>query len=157
MRRLAASVTLITVATRDGRNGCTATAVCSVTTAPPTLLVSINCASSVYPQVLDVRRFAVNILCPEDRVLSDRFSSGESGEARFDPSLWKAGSHGLPILGSALAAFECEVTKFVKMGTHGVFFGRVLNVSRNEGTPLLYGNGRYCGVTELDSAQSIAG
>lgn len=62
MRRLAAMITVITTRDRNRRFGMTATAVTSVTMAPPSLLVCvIRCASLHEP--LSVRgRFCVNIL-----------------------------------------------------------------------------------------------
>jgi flavin reductase (DIM6/NTAB) family NADH-FMN oxidoreductase RutF len=143
MRRLSASVSLITVNGPEGRNGMTGTAVCSVSADPPVLLVSVNRDASVYDQMIAVQRFGVSILRPRHRDLADRFSSGASGEARFAHGRWIEGALGLPVLEDALASFACEVVKTVAVGTHEIFFGQVVGIDVSEGTPLLYGGGQY--------------
>ena len=143
MRNLSAAVTLITVAYGGQRNGCTATAVCSVTTEPPMLLACLNRSASSYQQIVDTGRFTVNILRPDHQDIAMRFASGSSGEARFSDPRWIMGQEGLPILNDALATFECEVDRRMDAGTHDVFFGRVLAVNHASGPCLLYGNGAF--------------
>lgn len=53
MSSLAAAVNVITTDGPGGRAGFTATAVCSVTDQPPTLLVCINRSASVYETFID--------------------------------------------------------------------------------------------------------
>jgi flavin reductase (DIM6/NTAB) family NADH-FMN oxidoreductase RutF len=143
MRRLSASVSLITVNGSEGRNGMTGTAVCSVSVDPPVLLVSINKGASIHDQIVERQRFGVNILRPKHRPLADRFSSGASGEARFVHGRWVDGALGVPILEDALASFACEVVKTVAVGTHVIFFGQVVGINVSDGSPLLYGGGQY--------------
>ena len=143
MRRLSASVSLITVNGAEGRNGMTGTAVCSVSVDPPVLLVSVNKDASIHGLIVERQRFGVNILRPKHRLLADRFSSGASGEARFAHGRWIEGALGLPVLEDALASFACEVVKTVAVGTHEIFFGQVVGIDVSEGTPLLYGGGQY--------------
>lgn len=143
MRRLSSSVSLITAGGRLGRNGMTATAVCSVSAEPPILLVGINRGASIHDQILETGSFGVNILRPRHTHLADRFSSGASGEARFEQGLWQEGEHGVPVLGDALASFVCETIKIVTVGTHDIFFGQVVAIEIADGTPLLYGGGQY--------------
>lgn len=156
MRNLAAAVTLITVTHRGQRNGCTATAVCSVTTEPPTLLACLNRSASSHGQIVGAGRFAVNILRPSHRDIALRFASGASGEARFADPRWITGQQGLPILSDALAAFECRVERRVASGSHDVFFGRVLAVTRTTGSGLLYGDGAFGTFAGTDPAQKPA-
>jgi flavin reductase len=143
MRRLSASVSLITVSGPDGRNGMTGTAVCSVSMDPPILLVSVNKDASIHRQIVAQQRFGVSILRPRHRALADRFSSGDPGEARFANGQWIQGVLGVPILEDALASFVCEVVKTVAIGTHEIFFGRVVGVEVADGSALLYGGGQY--------------
>jgi flavin reductase len=143
MRRLSASVSLITVADLAGRNGMTGTAVCSVSVEPPILLVGVNRSASVHDQIVVGRRFGVNILRPRHRALADRFSSGASGEARFGIGRWIEGALGVPVLEDALVSFACEVVRTVAIGTHKIFFGRVVDARVGDGSPLVYGGGQY--------------
>ena len=67
MRRLAASVNVITTRTPDGqRSGLTATAVCSVSATPPTLLVCVNRSGNSHAVLTSSGVFAVNVLALED-------------------------------------------------------------------------------------------
>lgn len=143
MRRLSSSVSLITAGGEAGRNGMTATAVCSVSVEPPILLVSINRNASIHDQIIETGRFGVNILRPRHRFLADRFSSGNSGEVRFEEGRWQKSAHGVPVLEDALASFVCETIKVVTIGTHDIFFGQVVGIDVADGTPLLYGGGQY--------------
>jgi flavin reductase len=143
MRRLSACVSLITVAEPAGRNGMTGTAVCSVSVEPPILLVAVNRSASIHDQIMAGKRFGVNILRPRHRMLADRFSSGASGEARFGTGRWTEGATGVPILEDALASFVCKVVRVVGVGTHNIFFGRVVDVHVADGSPLMYGGGQY--------------
>jgi flavin reductase len=143
MRRLSSSVSLITAGGRLGRNGMTATAVCSVSAEPPILLASINLGASIHDQMIETGSFGVNILRPKHRHLADRFSSGLSGEVRFEQGRWQEGALGVPILEDALASFVCETIKVVTIGTHDIFFGQVVGIDVADGPPLLYGGGQY--------------
>ncbi|MBL0375222.1 flavin reductase family protein [Rhizobium sp. KVB221] len=143
MRRLSSSVSIITAGGAAGRNGMTATAVCSVSAEPPILLVGINLGASIHDQIESTGAFGVNILRPKHRHLADRFSSGLSGEARFEIGQWSEGALGVPVMEDALASFACQVIKVVTIGTHDIFFGQVVGIDVSEGTPLLYGGGQY--------------
>jgi flavin reductase len=66
MSRLGAAVHIITTAGGAGKAGATATAVCSVTDSPPTLLVCLNRRSQTNPVVLENGVFCVNTLARED-------------------------------------------------------------------------------------------
>jgi flavin reductase (DIM6/NTAB) family NADH-FMN oxidoreductase RutF len=106
-------------------------------------LVGVNRSASIHNRIVAGRCFGVNILRPRHRALADRFSSGASGEARFGDGRWIEGALGVPILEDALASFACEVVKTVGIGTHNIFFGRVVDVRASDGSPLLYGGGQY--------------
>ena len=58
MSRLGAAVSVVTTDTADQRYGFTASAVCSVSDTPPTLLVCINRSSSCFPAFASARHFA---------------------------------------------------------------------------------------------------
>lgn len=152
MRRLAGHVCVITTAEADGtRNGLTATAVASVTVAPPTLLCCINRSASAFATVKETRRFVVNVMPESEREVASRFAGGDSGEARFTIGSWLTLATGAPVLATALVAFDCRVSDIAEVGSHGVFFGEVqaLHISDGVDRPLLYLQGAYGGFSEL--------
>src|SRR3954453_3420100 len=86
MRHLAASVTLITTRHRGHRGGLTATAVCSVSAAPPQILVCVNKSASAHDPIGHAGFFCVNILSPEHRKIAERFAGmdGVEGDGRVN-------------------------------------------------------------------------
>src|SRR5258706_10083251 len=83
MRTLAGAVNIITGLQAGHRYGITATAVCSATADPPTVLVCINKLATTHGAVAKSKAFCVHALRSEDLELSTSFSGAPSGEARL--------------------------------------------------------------------------
>src|ERR671923_636487 len=81
MRTLAGAVNIITSMHSGHRYGMTATAVCSATAEPPTVLVCINKLATTHNAVAKAKVFCVNVLRAEDWELSTSFSGGQRGGA----------------------------------------------------------------------------
>ena len=62
MSLLSASVNIITTDGPAGKGGITASAVCSVTDTPPTILVCINKRSSIHNKIIQNKQVCINIL-----------------------------------------------------------------------------------------------
>lgn len=146
MRNQAGAVTLITVGKSPHRTGLTATAVVSLTDAPPTLLVCVNRNASGHKPIAAERSFAVNVLADDHEALAMRFSgkAGLEGEARFVDEDWTTLVTGAPVLKEALAALDCEVIEEHGYSTHSIFVGRVCaGLSRDTASPMIYFQGRF--------------
>src|SRR5437588_11418371 len=74
MSRLGAAVHVITTAGPGGKAGATATAVCSVSDAPPTMLMCLNRRSPTNPAVVENGVFCVNTLGEIGSELADIFA-----------------------------------------------------------------------------------
>src|ERR671915_164957 len=105
MRSLAGAVNIITSAHAGHRYGMTATAVCSASAEPPTVLVCINKLATTHNAIARARAFCVNVLRSEDWQLSTAFSGAQSGEARFRTGNWTRLATGSPVLVEALVSF----------------------------------------------------
>jgi len=127
MARLGAAANIITTAGPAGRAGFTASAVCSVSDDPATILVCVNRSSSSYPFVTANGVMCVNILADRHRPVSDSFSgfTGHSREERFGAAHWTVLSTGAPVLEGAAASVDCVIEDVVEKGTHSVLFGSV--------------------------------
>ena len=125
MARLASAVHLITTDGPGGRAGFTASAVCSVSDAPPTLLVCLNRASSAYPAFARNERLCVNTLSAEQQAVAAAFGGRTPMEARFAAAAWHSDFAGVPVLDGALAGFSCRIVRRVPAGTHDVLFCEV--------------------------------
>jgi flavin reductase len=128
MSRLGAAVNLITTDGPAGRHGLTASAVCSVTDSPPTLLVCVNRAAHAHDAFLENGVLAVNVLTAAHQALSGRFARYVPGIDRFAEGRWITGATGAPLLEDANVAFDCRISGRQPEGTHSVFFCAVKTV-----------------------------
>jgi flavin reductase (DIM6/NTAB) family NADH-FMN oxidoreductase RutF len=146
MRHLAGAVTVIATGQPGHRSGLTATAVCSLSDDPPALLVCVNRTASAHDLIAAHRMFSVNLLASGQEDVAARFAGrgGLRGDARFDDAVWHVLKSGAPVLRTALAAFDCEVSETLATATHTVFIGRVVGATASEtADPLLYLRGGF--------------
>lgn len=147
MRELAAGVTVVTATGPGGPRGLTATAVCSVSAEPPTLLVCVNRATEGHAAILASGAFCVNVTAHEHRPLAEHFAGrgGLRGAERFAHGAWRSLVTGAPVLDDAIAAFDCRVVQALDWGTHTVFLGAVAatHASAPERPALVYRGGAF--------------
>jgi flavin reductase (DIM6/NTAB) family NADH-FMN oxidoreductase RutF len=156
MRALAHAVNIITAAHAGHRYGMTATAVCSVSAEPPTLLVCLNRKAATHTAVTRSKAFCVNVLRAEDSELSNLFSGAQSGERRFESREWTKLTTGSPVLLDALATFDCRVVKKLAHGSHTIVLGQVQQVLfGKKGKPLLYAEGQYAKLASLAHGEPL--
>lgn len=122
MARLGAAVSVVTTNGVAGRAGFTASAVCSVTDDPPTLLVCLNHAASVYPAFDANGVLCVNVLGAGQQALSNLFGGKTPMDQRFDAARWLQHRTGSPVLEGAVVSFDCRITGRSRVGTHDVLF-----------------------------------
>ena len=146
MCRLGAAVHVVTTAGPGGKTGFTATAVCSVSDAPPTLLVCLNRRSEGGPILRENKVFCVNTLGADCEALADVFA-GRTGAAkaeRFAVGRWSTLNTGAPVLAGAVVAFDCRVIEIRAVASHNVIFGAVVNIWLGAAGPaLVYHNRAY--------------
>jgi flavin reductase (DIM6/NTAB) family NADH-FMN oxidoreductase RutF len=75
MRKLVPSVVVITAQNGEERTGLTATAMCSLSASPESILVCINKSASAAPQVLQIKYFAVNEPAQQQEEVAGPFST----------------------------------------------------------------------------------
>lgn len=147
MARLAAAVNVITTDGPNGRAGFTATAVCSVTDDPPTLLVCLNRSASVYPVVTANAQLCVNTLASGQRDLSNLFGGKTPMAERFAAASWTSWMTGSPVLEGAAASFDCRISHSTSVGTHDILFCEVLALKRqSDADGLVYFDRNYHGL-----------
>ncbi len=146
MSRVASPVHVITTSGPSGLAGFTATAVASVSDAPPMLLVCVKHDGASASAITENGAFAVHTLGADQIALADRFAGrgGHSAAERFAGLDYALGLTGAPLLATALAVFECRLTEAQRHGSHLVCFGQVVQVlSGGEGASLLYARRGY--------------
>src|SRR5260221_4872095 len=120
MRTLAGAVNIITSMHAGHRYGMTATAVCSASAEPPTVLACVNKLATTHNAVAKSKVFCVNVLRAEDWELSTTFSGGQSGENRFKSRNWTRLATGSPALIDPLVAFDCPLVKTLAHSSHTI-------------------------------------
>jgi flavin reductase (DIM6/NTAB) family NADH-FMN oxidoreductase RutF len=147
MRKLAGAVTIITSNGEAGEGGFTATAVCSVSDNPPTLLVCINRKNESNKLIKRNKVFAVNVLTNLQQELSNRFAGYDkeiSLAQRLEKGNWKTLKTSSPILENCLVSFDCILSDWQEVATHSIAFGEVVASHHGDNiAPLLYFDGSY--------------
>ncbi len=135
MANLCAAVTLVTTDGKAGRGGFTASAVCSVTDEPPTLLVCMNRSGRQAPLFRENGVLCVNLLSRGHQDISATFAGrGDvSIDQRFAEVEHTIGSSGSPVLGASVVSFDCAIDRVVTAGTHDVLFCHVREISFGAG------------------------
>jgi flavin reductase len=132
MRRFAGTVTAITTVSEDGPVGLIATAVCSLSATPPSVVVCVNRSASAHDSILKSGVFGVNLLHPTQDEVVRRFSK-ERGAVRFQETPWNFSS-GVPLLDGAEAAIHCRLDKIYDGFSHSIMVGIVEQIHfRGEG------------------------
>jgi len=131
MAGLGAAVSIITTDGPAGRAGFTASAVCSVTDDPPTLLVCLNRTSSAHASVAGNKLVCVNVLSAQQEPLSRLFGGKVPIAERFAAAVWSTLETGAPVLSDCAVAFDCQIANVTTVGTHDVLFCRVVALQRS--------------------------
>ena len=144
MSLLPTAVNVITTKGSSGCHGFTASAVCSVTDTPPTLLVCMNQTSRSHAHFLENKTLSVNVLGTQHESISNAFASKLCSEERFEHGAWTTLATGAPILEDALVSFDCEIEDIQQVGTHSIFMCRVVAIKQGESDEsLVYFNRSY--------------
>jgi flavin reductase (DIM6/NTAB) family NADH-FMN oxidoreductase RutF len=155
MRKVAGAVSVITTTGNDGqRRGLTATAVCSLSAEPPSLIACVNRKTWVAQFVPDSGVFAVNVLSQAQETIARTFAglTELAAEDRFSVGEWETRTTGVPIAKGAVAAFECRLEKIVDHTTHVILIGQVVGTVLGDGHSLVYLDGSFSSVLRPLSA-----
>jgi flavin reductase len=127
MARLGAAVNIITTDGPAGIGGFTASAVCSVTDEPPTLLLCMNRNATAAPRLKANGTVCVNVVAAAQKEAAMVFAGVTKCpmEERFAAGTWTTLATGAPVMDGALESFDCRVTEILEKGTHLVIFAEV--------------------------------
>ncbi|WP_034843362.1 flavin reductase family protein, partial [Endozoicomonas numazuensis] len=160
MQELAASVNVITTQHGESSNGLTATAVCSLSMEPASMLVCIHKDVQALSEIRASGFFCINVLNSEQQAVSDVFAgrSGAKGQQRFqEAGCWTPSQSGTPMLDGALANVVCELQEINESGTHHICIGHVREIRLSPGsTPLIYAQQQYGTLVNLPEAETAA-
>jgi flavin reductase (DIM6/NTAB) family NADH-FMN oxidoreductase RutF len=134
---------------RDGDklHGITVNAFMSVSLVPPLVAICIDKRANAHQTLLESERYGVSVLQLEQEHLSNHFAGRPTGETESNPFTEE---NGFPLIRGALANLICRISAMHEAGDHTIFIGQVEYLDYAEGTPLLYFQGQYAHVKELD-------
>jgi len=143
MAHLGAAVSIITT---DGPGGCcgfTASAVCSLTDDPATVIVCMSRSSRQNAAFKENGVACINTLTAKQRDLSDIFAGRRnlSMQERFASATWSTLVTGAAVLDEALMSLDCQIAQSSDFGTHSLFVCRViaLTPTRNDSALIYFG------------------
>ena len=143
LRRLAASVAVVTCGEGEAAAGMTVTSVVSLSFDPPSLIVCVNRAARLNRLLRQSPGFRVTWLRRGQEDVARAFGQAGAGQSeRFAAGTWRPAACG-PSLTGALADACCELDQTLDYGTHTLFVARVVAASANAGDPLVYRDGAY--------------
>ena len=144
MRRLAANVSLISCNVDGQRAGIAATAVCSLSMEPPSLIACINKGASIHPGLCIGDSYCVNLLKDNHEDVSNAFGKVVTCDDKFSFGDWIQDENGTPYLSDAHANIFCSVKKIVDYGSHSIVIGDATRIQMDKlGLPLVYFDGGY--------------
>ncbi|MDV2441853.1 flavin reductase [Acinetobacter gerneri] len=153
MSSLTSAVNVVTTVGKSGYHGFTASAVCSVTDTPPTLLVCMNKSSRSHAHFVENKILTVNVLGTQHQQLSNVFASKMSSEERFKYGKWTELETGAPVLEDALVSFDCQIEQIQEVGTHTIFICPIVAIQHNhQEQSLVYFNRAYHEVGQVEIA-----
>lgn len=149
MRKVVGAVCVITTVGPQGeRRGLTATAVCSLSAAPPSLIACVNQKTWVAQLVSNAGVFAVNVLSnfQEDVARAFAGQTDLTAEDRFSVGRWETRITGAPVAIDALASFECKLEREIAHTTHTILVGQVVDTTLGDGRSLVYLDGSFSAI-----------
>jgi flavin reductase len=143
MAHLGAAVNIVTTDGPGGRCGFTASAVCSLTDDPATVIVCMNRGSKQNAAFKENGVACVNTLTARQQDLSDIFAGRRKLRMpeRFAAANWSTLVTGAAVLEGALMSFDCEISQTHDFGSHSIFVCRVLALTpaRSEAALIYFG------------------
>lgn len=135
MSRMGAAVNIITSNGVAGCCGITATAVCSVSDSPPTVLVCLNRASAMNRVFKENGALCINVLSAEQEEHARDFAgmTGVPMEERFLHPTWGEGAGQLPVLGNALVNLIGKIIRTEEVGSHTIMIAEIEDMHFSEG------------------------
>lgn len=145
MRCFATSVCIISTSDEESNHyAMTATAVCSVSLEPESMLVCVN-KDTLFNSVIEKTDiFCVNLLTVDQASQSNACAGGLPQDNRVNHDEWEILENGLAILKHAQANILCRKGELFSYGTHNILIGNVYRILINKDiNPLLYMDGKY--------------
>ncbi|MFF6999942.1 flavin reductase family protein [Streptomyces sp. NPDC008313] len=130
-------VTIVTTTDEQGEwRGFTATSFCSLSVAPPLVLVCLARTAQCHAAFQNAGSWVVQVVPARRADLALRFAT--RGADKFGQGDFKANAEGHPVLQGASAVLECEAYVRHDVADHTILVGRVRDVQLRDDAPAVY-------------------
>lgn len=146
MGSFATGVTVITTEVSGEVHGMTANAFMSISLKPKLIAISVGENARMLGFIKDSKQFAVNVLSSAQQNESKQFS----GQLNLEHEVQFVTYMGVPTLADSLAVITCDLHSEYVVGDHTVFIGQVTGIQLEEKDPLIYSQGKYRELKELE-------
>ncbi len=146
MGSFATGVTVITTEVSGEVHGMTANAFMSISLKPKLIAISVGENARMLGFIKDSKQFAVNVLSSAQQNESKQFS----GQLNLEHEVQFVHYMGVPTLADSLAVITCDLHSEYVVGDHTVFIGQVTGIKLEEKDPLIYSQGKYRELKELE-------
>lgn len=137
MSRFPSGVTVVTTVDDAGRHwGFTASAFCSLSMAPPLVLVCLADSADCSAAFREADSWVVNVLARDQAPLARRFAT--KGADKFGGGEFEALPTGLPMLRDAALSLVCDVYERYPGGDHTILVGEVVDLRLNDRESLVH-------------------
>lgn len=143
LQEIPAAVVILTThhAGQDLAQTVTATAICSGSTEPPSLLISLRDGAPFSAALQRSQVVSVNYVAADQHELVRSFvETGPSGDFAASEA-WSRRATGAPVLRDCVLSLDCKVTRAATEGSNIVFTTQVQAIHTAEKEGLLYRNG----------------
>ena len=149
MGQFATGVTVITTLNDAEPHGMTANGFMSISLDPELVAISIGQKAATLNKIKASNMFGVSILKYEQMEISKRFAGQIQEESPFEFEY----VDNFPLIPNSIMRTLCEVVEQIEAGDHTIFLGKPKLIEINEGEPLLFYQGKYRQVEELEVIQ----
>lgn len=143
MSHLAAAVCVATAGADGERFGRTITTAVSLSTEPPSLLISITRGTDLARLIVEAKGFSLSLLAEDQRAIGDAFAGRGDLADRFTVGDWDRWPSGHPRLRGATAVIDCSLAGIIEMDTHYLFAGIPVASQTSERPPLIWHKRSY--------------
>ena len=131
MQRMAAPVTAITTLQDGQPAGLMATAVCSLSADPPSLVVCVNKTATAHDAILAAGVLGVSLFSDGGTEQASHFAATK-GIERFARGTWVTRATGAPLAADAPVAFDCRIAKCHDGYSHTIIVAEILDIHFSE-------------------------
>jgi flavin reductase (DIM6/NTAB) family NADH-FMN oxidoreductase RutF len=144
--RFATGITVISTKTDDGVIGMTANSFSSLSLDPALVMWSPGINSSRFKYFSHAKHFAIHVLSDKQKDICEAFAKNGYAFRDIEHGL---NTHGVPLIESCIARFECSHVATHPAGDHVIVIGQVNNAQVRTGRPLVFSSGNYGVIEEL--------